>query len=75
MGKWKETLVRALRTFAQAVIGYIVANIALIQWDDTGAVKKSVMALITAAVACGLAALMNLPKKGADEDEKGGDEE
>lgn len=62
MSKWKETIRRALRTFCQAAIGYIAANIALIEWDDAGLAKKGVIALITAAVACGLAALMNLPK-------------
>ena len=74
---WKNTLIRALRTFAQAAVGYIVANLALIEWTDEGTAKKGVIALITAAVACGLAALMNLPKKdeGAGEDEEGGDKE
>lgn len=73
--KWKETIKRAARTFVQAAIGYIAANLMLIQWTDEGAVKKGVITLITAAVACGLAALMNLPKSGEDEGEKGGDEE
>ena len=60
--EWKETLRRALRTFAQAAIGYIAANIALIEWNDSSAWKAGVTTLITAAVACGIAALMNLPK-------------
>ncbi len=62
MNKWKETIRRALRTFGQAAIGYVAANIALINWSDGGAWKSGVTALITAAVACGLAAIMNLPK-------------
>lgn len=62
MNKWKETLRRALRTFGQAAIGYIAANIALIEWHDTTALKAGITALITASVACGLAAVMNLPK-------------
>ena len=59
---WKETLIRALRTFGQAAVGYLVANVALIKWDDAGAAKTTALTVITAAVACGLAALMNLPK-------------
>lgn len=75
MQKWKNTIVRALRTFAQAAVGYIAANLALIEWTDETALKKGVTALITAAIACGLAAIMNLPKKPEDEDEKGGEDE
>ena len=75
MQKWKNTIVRALRTFAQAAVGYIAANLALIEWADETALKKGVTALITAAIACGLAALMNLPKKPEDEGEKGGEDE
>lgn len=62
MNKWKETIKRAARTFVQAAAGYLAANLALIEWTDTSTVKKAVVALITAAVACGIAALMNLPK-------------
>lgn len=64
----KETLRRALRTFAQAAVGYLVANVALIRWDDRGALKTTALTVITAAVACGLAALMNLPKGENDAD-------
>ncbi len=58
----KEMLIRALRTFGQAAIGYLAANLCLIKWDDGGAWKTTALTVITAAVACGLAALMNLPK-------------
>ena len=58
----KEMIVRALRTFGQAAIGYLAANLCLIKWDDGGAWKTTALTVITAAVACGLAALMNLPK-------------
>ena len=68
MRKYKETLIRALRTFAQAAVGYLVANVALIRWDDRGALKTTALTVITAAVACGLAALMNLPKGENDAD-------
>ena len=66
---WKDTLVRALRTFAQAAIGYLAANLCLIKWDDGGAAKTTALTVITAAVACGLAALMNLPKDEETEDQ------
>ena len=68
MRRYKETLIRALRTFCQAAVGYLVANVALIRWDDRGALKTTALTVITAAVACGLAALMNLPKGENDAD-------
>ena len=55
-------LIRALRTFFQAAVGYLAANVALIKWDDPGVAKTTALTVITAAVACGLAALMNIPK-------------
>ena len=64
----KEMLYRAVRTFFQAAVGYLAANIALIKWDDAGVAKTTALTVITAAVACGLAALMNLPING-DKDE------
>ena len=70
MGKYKETLRRALRTFLQAFVGYVVGNISLIAWTDGGAIKQGVKILISGAVACGLAALMNLPAKEDNEDGK-----
>ena len=57
----KEMLIRALRTFFQAAVGYLAANIVLIKWDDPGVAKTTALTVITAAVACGLAALMNMP--------------
>jgi Na+-translocating ferredoxin:NAD+ oxidoreductase RnfA subunit len=57
----KETLYRALRTFLQAAVGYIVANVALINFnDDINLVKSTVTGLVVSALAAGLAALMNL---------------
>lgn len=64
----KEMIVRALRTFFQAAVGYLAANVALIKWDDAGAAKTTALTVITAAVACGLAALMNLPGREDDGD-------
>ena len=62
----KEAAFRAARTFFQAAVGYAAANVALINWSDSSAIKKTVVALIASAVACGIAAIMNLPKKDGD---------
>ena len=66
----KEMLYRAVRTFCQAAVGYLLANIALIKWDNPGVAKTTALTVITAAVACGLAALMNIPvgNGGGDDD-------
>lgn len=65
---------RAARTFLQAALGYAVANIAGVA-EDGGITKKALAILLTASVAAGLAAVMNLPKRGgndkAKEDSKG----
>ncbi len=63
----KETVVRAVRTFLQAAVGYIAANLAMgLSGADNGAasLKNVLTGLIAAAIACGLAAVMNLPRKG-----------
>lgn len=57
----REMIYRAVRTFFQAAVGYLAANVALIKWDDAGVAKTTALTVITAAVACGLAALMNMP--------------
>ena len=62
----KEMLIRAARTFVQAAVGYAAANVALINWSDQSAVKKTVVALFASAVACGVSAIMNIPKKDGD---------
>lgn len=65
----KEMLYRAVRTFFQAAVGYLFANIALIKWDNPGVAKTTALTVITAAVACGLAALMNIPVGNGDGDD------
>ena len=61
----KECLRRAWRTFIQAAVAYITVNIVLI---DFSVVKSAVTGLIVAAVAAGLAAVMNLSKGGCADD-------
>ena len=63
----KEWLYRALRTFGQAMLGYLAANLLAVVTeadvsDPTGLVN-TLMGLFAAGVAAGLAALMNLSKK------------
>ena len=63
IGVTKETLIRALRTFIQAAVAYIIANIAIVDFSsDKQIVKSAVAGLITSAVAAGIAAVMNLEK-------------
>ena len=63
----KETVRRALRTFFQAAAGYVAANLAA---SAAGIVKGGhaagdvLVTFVASAVACGIAAVMNLPKKG-----------
>lgn len=59
----KECLRRAWRTFIQAAVAYITVNIVLIDFGEEKTVVKSALTgLIVAAVAAGLAAVMNLQK-------------
>ena len=62
----KETIKRAVRTFWQAFAGYVSVNIVVAVsavGGDTNALKTGLTGLVVAAVAAGLAALMNLPVK------------
>lgn len=57
----KETLRRAGRTFLQATIGYIAANIAFIDFTAAEDVFYSALiGLAVSAISAGVAALMNL---------------
>lgn len=70
----KETLKRAARTFLQAAAGYIAANLVISvtgAGSDGNALKNALVTLVAAALAAGLAAVMNLPRKNNDKD-KGG---
>ena len=70
IGITKETLNRAGRTFIQAAAAYIIANIAIVDFNsDKQIVKSAVAGLITSAVAAGIAAVMNLDKESTKEGE------
>ena len=62
----KEWLYRALRTFGQAMLGYLAANLlaAVTETDmsDPTGLANTLLGLFAAAVAAGLAALMNREK-------------
>lgn len=59
----KDTLMRMLRTFAQAAIAYLAVNIATVDFTAEGEVVKATLkGLIIATIAAGIAAVMNLHK-------------
>jgi hypothetical protein len=62
----KNCLKKALRTFLQATIGYIVTNVSLYfagaNFDNKDVVKNALIGLAIAAIAAGSAAVMNLEK-------------
>ena len=59
----KEWLYRALRTFGQAMFGYLAANLVATVTDvdpsDSSVLINTLLGLFAAAVAAGLAAVMN----------------
>lgn len=64
----KETIFRAGRTFIQAAVGYFAANFALYvgqDFTDFSVLKTVLLGVGVSAIAAGLAAVMNLPKGGA----------
>lgn len=63
----KNTAKRALRTFIQAFISYIVVNYTIVDvTGDKNAIKQAVIGLLIAAIAAGFSAVMNLEKGGAE---------
>ena len=57
----KEWLYRALRTFGQAALGYLAANLlaTVTESEDGSILGKALLGLFAASVAAGLAAVMN----------------
>lgn len=67
----KETVKRALRTFVQAFLGYVCAHVALSASgvaSGSETLKSALVTFIASALACGLAAVMNLPPHDGGED-------
>ncbi|MBR0303506.1 MAG: hypothetical protein IJQ80_06620 [Clostridia bacterium] len=66
----KEMIRRAGRTFIQAAAGYVAAHAAVTMTGVAGSsesLRGALLMLITAAVACGISAVMNLPGEDGDE--------
>lgn len=63
----KEMLIRALRTFLQAAVGYLAANIVVVisaeNIGDVDYLRSAICGLVCSSIAAGLAAIMNLPSK------------
>ena len=68
----KEMLRRAARTFAEAALGYVAANIVMaISTGESISVKKTaLLGLCMSAVASGISAVLNMPKKREAEEKK-----
>ncbi|MEE0913731.1 MAG: hypothetical protein U0L76_03990 [Ruminococcus sp.] len=62
----KNCLIKALRTFLQTAIGYILANLSLyisgIDFNDGNVVKNVLIGLAISAFSAGASAVMNLEK-------------
>lgn len=63
MNDFRECARRAVRTFFQAALACTAVDIAGLA-ETGGFTKSALAALLTAAVAAGLAAVMNLPPRG-----------
>lgn len=60
----KNWIKRALRTFLQAAVGYLVVAVPAVDFSGDGkAVKTALIGIGVSAVAAGLAAAMNLKEK------------
>ena len=62
----KNCLVKALRTFLQTAIGYVLANLSLyiggVDFNDGNVIKNALIGLAISAFSAGAAAVMNLEK-------------
>lgn len=57
----KEWVKRAIRTFVQAAIGYLVVAVPAVDFSGDGkAVKTALIGIGVSAVAAGIAAVMNI---------------
>lgn len=61
----KEMIKRTCRTFVEAALGYIAANLVVTVSEsrDTGVLRTAAVGLIMSSVAAGLAAILNLPRE------------
>jgi hypothetical protein len=70
----KRCLKKALRTFLQTTIGYVITNITFslsgVNFADGDVLKNALIGLAIAAIAAGAAAVMNLEKGEIENNEK-----
>ena len=59
----KNWIKRALRTFAQSAIGYIVVALPAIDFSETSILKTTLIGIGVSATAAGLSAVMNLKEE------------
>lgn len=66
----KSCLIRALRTFLQTAIGYVLTNVTLylsgVNFGDNDVVKNALIGLAISALSAGAAAVMNIDKGEVD---------
>ena len=56
----KNWMNRALRTFLQAAVGYVVVALPAIDWhEESGVLRGTLIGLGVSAIAAGIAAVMN----------------
>ncbi len=66
----KETVKRMARTFLQAAVAYIVVNLVTVDFSSgKEVVKSALIGLCVSAISAGLAAVMNLEKKEAEQND------
>lgn len=74
----KNSLKKALRTFLQTAIGYIITNITLhlggIDFADGDVIRNALIGLAIAAFSAGSAAVMNIEKDGCEVKDAGVDD-
>ena len=58
--KMKEWVYRALRTFLQSAVGYIVIALPNVDFSEQSKAKTALIGIGVSAVAAGLAAVMNI---------------
>lgn len=66
----KESFIRAVRTFFQSVIAYVLVNIAVVDFsNDNETIRSALIGLIISAIAGGISAVMNMENVGDNQNE------
>lgn len=64
----KEWVKRALRTFGQAAAGYLIAVVPNVDFENTSALKTTLIGIAVSSIAAGIAAVMNMDLNHKKED-------